>query len=689
MKKAVAILILLALLLQPLVVFAADTAGEDTTAVDPLVIHYDFNGTTISEALSDKASGGSVKDDLGAFVKPSNGSAAAISNETLTESFQFDTDAGTVTSLADNVYLRGTSPDDLKFLESGIATFFFRFRLEQLPASGKYVYLLDLRDKWGNGGRKFQSMLFRINENGALNLLYCDKATGTDANRNIVGQNTIEVGVYYNLAVTMTPNADGSATLVTTSLSQGAPTVEALWKTASSISLPIDFSQFAEREFSVSTLNYYVGTSDTYGGCTLDDLRIYNTALTAAEIAAIIPSGSFDLSLDDYLVTHYDFKGESISEALTDKAKGGSTADTLEGYTKDGYKYLNTDALLKSYFTLEPEKGTVYADQNLSCLRAKASGDIKFLTNGNATFLVRFRLDALPAEKYATLLDLRDNWDEGGQKFRSLILQVLPSGAVALGYCDASGASKTENIVGQNTVRAGFYYNLAVSVSTNETETVVRTYLSGGSPSEADMKLVSTKALSVDFSLFATRTVDYGLFSYYCGDSESRSVGLTLDDIRIYSKPLNAAEVTSIFAGCSVDGTADNAVRMKGTQSRKNTDTYDVRFVAVLDDITAVDRVGFEVTLSYTDSDGNKRTSQIASYDSLTVYTAISASADGKLIRYTAEELDGSYIVALAVEEIPNALGDVTITAKPYLSCNGIRIYGTAETVIYNAGASV
>ena len=679
MKKAAVFLILFALLLQPLAVFAVDSAEREAVADDRLVIHYDFHGATVSEALSDKASGGSVKDDLGAFVKPSSGSAAAIPEETLAESFRFDASAGTVTSLADNVYLRGTSPDDLKFLKNGTATFFFRFRLEQLPAKGTYVYLLDLRDKWGAGGQKFRTLTLRVNEIGAVALSYCDSGTQKEAVRNIVGMNSICAGVYYNLTVTM-ETADG-ATAVTTRLSQGAPTAEVLWKTASSVNLPIDFSQFADREFPAGILNYYAGSNDTYGGCTLDDLRIYNAALTAAEIAAIIPSGSFDLSLDDYLVTHYDFSGKTAAEALTDKASGGSSADTLVGYTKDGYKTLEADAL-EPYFTLNSQKGTVRADQNLSCLRAKASGDVRFLADGNATFFVRFRLDALPNEKYATLLDLRDKWNNGGQKFRSLILQVLPTGAVALGYCDASGAAKTENLVGQNTVHAGVYYNLAVSVSTDETGTVLRTYLSAGLPTEANMKLVSTKALSVDFSLFAARTVEYGLFSYYPGDADSRSVGLTLDDVRIYSKPLDAAEVSSAFANGVFD-----TVHTVGVQTRQDANRYDVRFVAILDDIADVDRVGFEVVLSYTDSDGNKRTSQVASYDSSTVYTAIAASADGKLVRYTAEELGGNYIVALAVEHIPNALGNVTVTVKPYLSSGGTRIYGAVKTVICNAGA--
>lgn len=209
--------------------------------------------------------------------------------------FVFDRDAGTVTVTESGAYLRDEKLDDLKKL-NGSATFFFRFRLQKLPAKGKFAYLLDLRDKWGNGGRKFQSMLFRINENGALNLLYCDKATEKDASRNIVGQNTIEAGVYYNLAVTMTPNADESATVVTTYLSTGLPADASAWATASSVELAIDFSQMSERESSMAIFSYYYGQPENYGGVTLDDLQIYNACLTLNEVAEIVKNGHFDTS---------------------------------------------------------------------------------------------------------------------------------------------------------------------------------------------------------------------------------------------------------------------------------------------------------------------------------------------------------------------------------------------------------
>ncbi len=293
MKKLGAWLLALCLILCmiPATVAFADETAKD----DPLLVHYDFSGETLEEALSDKATGGSTKDNLNPYYKAENVGAVAVEEADLGNYFVFDRDAGTVTVTESGAYLRDEKLDDLKKLD-GIATFFFRFRLQKLPAKGKFAYLLDLRDKWGNGGRKFQSMLFRINENGALNLLYCDKATGTDANRNIVGQNTIEVGVYYNLAVTMTPNADGSATLVTTYLSTGLPADATAWSTASGVELAIDFSQMAVRESSMAIFSYWYGQPENYGGVTLDDLRIYNACLAQNEVADIVKNGSFDTS---------------------------------------------------------------------------------------------------------------------------------------------------------------------------------------------------------------------------------------------------------------------------------------------------------------------------------------------------------------------------------------------------------
>ncbi len=682
MRRTAVLIILFALLLQPLGTFAAEAADESAAADDRLVMHYDFVGTTTAEALSDKATGGTVKDDLGAWIKPASGSAAEIAEEDLSDFFSIDSDAGTVTALADNAYLRGTSVDDLKFLQDGNATFFLRFRLNRLPSAGKCVYLLDLRDQWNAGGQKFRTLTIKLNEIGAVALSHCDAETQTEATRNIVGMGSIQAGVYYNLAVTM-ETADGK-TAVTTLLSQGAPTTAALWKTASSVSLPIDFSQFASRSFSFGILNYYAGTTDTFGECTLDDLRIYNAALSAEEIVEIIPGGAFDISLDDYLVTHYDFTGETAAEALSDKAVGGLTADTLVGYTKDGFRELSADAM-EPYFAVNPQKGTVQAGRDASCLRAAASGDIRFLEDGNATFFIRFCLESLPAENYTTLIDLRDEWNQGGQKFRSIILQVLSTGAIALGYCDTAGAAKSENLVGQNTIKAGVYYNLAVTMTTDASGTTILTYLSQEEQTEAaGMELVSTKRLAIDFSLFADRTVQYGLFSYYPGDADSRSIGCTLDDVRIYSKPLTPEEINTIFPSGHFD-----TIHTVGVQARKDTDTYDVRFLAILDRIQNVDQVGFEVVVAYTDGAGKVWFSQMRSFETSTVYTSISASADGKLIRYTAEELGGNYLVAIALEEIPNAYGDVVITVLPYKSYGGARVYGTATTVIYNAGNCV
>lgn len=294
MKKLGALLLVLCTMMCTMSLTFMSSAQEPATE-DPLIVHYDFSGETIKEALSDKAAGGSVKDDLTPYFKAENAGSAVIEEAELDKYFVFDQEAGTVTLTESGAYLRDEKLDDIKTL-NGTATFFFRFRLQKLPAKGKFTYLLDLRDKWGNGGRKFQSLLLRVNENGAVNLLYCDKVTEADASRNVVGQNTIEAGVYYNLAITMAPNADASATVVTTYLSTAMPSDAAMWSTASSVELPIDFSQMEARESSMAIFSYYYGQPESDCGVTMDDLRIYRAALTLEEIADIVKNSSFDAS---------------------------------------------------------------------------------------------------------------------------------------------------------------------------------------------------------------------------------------------------------------------------------------------------------------------------------------------------------------------------------------------------------
>ena len=89
--------------------FPASGAGI-SSLVDALVVHYDFNGETVEEALKDKAPKDSVDDDLLCFVsKSSDGESFAVngtysataldpSSEAFSSAITWDAENGTVKS---------------------------------------------------------------------------------------------------------------------------------------------------------------------------------------------------------------------------------------------------------------------------------------------------------------------------------------------------------------------------------------------------------------------------------------------------------------------------------------------------------------------------------------------------------------------------------------------------------------
>ncbi len=88
-----------------------------------------------------------------------------------------------------------------------------------------------------------------------------------------------------------------------------------------------------------------------------------------------------------------------------------------------------------------------------------------------------------------------------------------------------------------------------------------------------------------------------------------------------------------------------------------------VRFVAVLDnaDLTAYNSVGFKLTAIAADGTESKL-NDITGTD---VYSSILASSDNSIKAYTAEQLGGEYIFALAIEGAP-AVGSISFNVTAY-----------------------
>ena len=155
-------------------------AEEPSASAEPdahLVVHYDFEGTTVEEALTDKATGGSVQDHLYAYTPdnkntdPSGKAVAStpIDSEAFRESFDVNLEQGTVRTLQAGAALEAISSEDIRSIYSrdendnvGTATWFIRFRVDDVDMGE--TRLVDMRVNT-KGGCMFSIL---VNANGEL-----------------------------------------------------------------------------------------------------------------------------------------------------------------------------------------------------------------------------------------------------------------------------------------------------------------------------------------------------------------------------------------------------------------------------------------------------------------------------------------------------------------------------------------
>ncbi len=126
----------------------------------------------------------------------------------------------------------------------------------------------------------------------------------------------------------------------------------------------------------------------------------------------------------------------------------------------------------------------------------------------------------------------------------------------------------------------------------------------------------------------------------------------------------------------------DYAVNYCGVQSTDIADgKYSLRFVGTVDSLN-FSAVGFEIIARTTENPDGTDYSKSCS----TVYTTINA---GTYRKYTAAELGGNYIYALAIKNIPVAAGTVSFEITPFVAVGETVYYGTSYTVTCDSGASI
>lgn len=415
-------------------------------------------------------------------------------------------------------------------------------------------------------------------------------------------------------------------------------------------------------------------------------------------VLALLPVSAADAGQDlaGHLVVHYDFEGDTVEEALSDKATGGRVSDALHAYTPDNKNtdptgqtvsptLIDSDAFRAS-FDVDTERGTVRNLQAGAALEAVSSEDIRSLYSrdadnnvGAATWFIRFRLDDVSQGGEARLVDMRVNNKSG------CMFSVLVSTDGKLCTNAAKTASSRETYFyttdEKGLVQNGEYVNFMLVMETGTgtsgytTDMKYTPYVSYGIPTCAEDWIPLQGTDYVSFRTDRLSTAPLSLLDRYDG-AGSNNVTLTLDDVRLYNKGLTVEEMSSVFTQGSFD-----TVHLVGSQTKRNEQDgfYDLRFVAVADALDA-SRVGFEVTAAYR-QDGETVEAEPCSFDTDVVYSSIRAGGETIM----ASDLGGTYVMALVIGHIPSHYQEVSFEVRPYLLYGETRIYGQTQTVRYRA----
>ena len=323
-------------------------AAEETID-DHMVVHWDFEGETTSDKLSDKATAGTAQDTL---------TVNATDKTVLENGYAYLKEGG------HNLALYAEPSVDAN--QKGEQTIFMRAFLEN--------YTLDEYNHEGVNGEKGQQVLFNQRDSGLFMQVVrwnydnvadwgVDTKVGEGTNGGWStgrGDEDFWNGMYgkwVDLAIVVDDSGENGNLKAKFYVNMSGDAADAA----------ADFKLFHEFDTGVKSFNNsavtrlggYVGEGDwAYGmGHTkFDDVRIYDMALTTEQLVSVSQAAvkkndtddepADDVVLDDHMVVHWDFEGETTSDKLSDKATAGTAQDTLTVNATDktvlenGYAYL-------------------------------------------------------------------------------------------------------------------------------------------------------------------------------------------------------------------------------------------------------------------------------------------------------------------------------------------------------------
>lgn len=309
MKKNLVFILSLALILNAVLsaCFAATAETATSDLNDHLVVHYDFEGSTVEEALTDKATAGTVSDNLVAYTPDNKNTdatgatvpATAVDSDAFRSAFAIDPERGTARVLQQGATLQAKSSADIRKLyqrdadnKTGTATWFVRFKLDDVDLGE--TRLVDMRVNTKSGC--MFSILVDVNGMLQTNAARTkDKRSTYTYSTDTAGK--VTEGQYINFVLVMETGTGTSGynpdMKYTPYISYGIPTSAEDWTALTGTGF-VSFRTDRLSDAPLSLFDRYDGAGANNSSLTYDDVRLYDKGLTTGEMTELFISGSFD-----------------------------------------------------------------------------------------------------------------------------------------------------------------------------------------------------------------------------------------------------------------------------------------------------------------------------------------------------------------------------------------------------------
>ncbi len=654
MKKTLSLILSILLIAGMCMVPVAAEAAPQSELSDSLIWHYDFNGATESEYLYDKSTGGATTEYI------ANGESAFKNYVTVADGVMSMSGLGQAsTHLSSEAGKKGA---DYLTNATGEFTFYLNFRLEgdDLTKGGFHDLVktsnnsIRIYTAIGNTTNNTEQLYIRNNISNNAELKAGIKIADVKYSHGDEIDNT-----FYRLAWTMKYDS-----------------VKAVWTHNVYLSSDsgVTYDQVLTNVEAADSATFFnAATFIALGGANsnrpdfvkqFEDFRIYNKALTSAELATI--------DVKKAPIWNYAFNGTESSEYLYDSAENGSSVEYIAGNEGAFADYSTVaDGVLKL-------TGLGQANTHLSSTAGAKGSDYLNNATGAFTFYLSFRLEG-------------DDATKGG--FHDLV--KTSNNSIRIYTAIGNTTNNTEQLYIRNNIsnnaelKAGIkiadvkyshgdeidntFYRLAWTMKYDATNQVWihNAYLSSDSGVTYDQVLTNVEAADSATFFNAATSLSLG------GTNANRPDFVKyFDDFRIYDSALTAEELTEVDS--FGEGAQFNLVQSDLVAGNA---THNVRFIGSIESLNYA-KVGFEITAQDGAYAWNK--------DATEVYTSLLGKTEGgELDERSSLQVRGAgtYLYALTIEGVPTD-GTVTFTVKPYSQKAGTDevVYGTAYTITYVDG---